>query len=223
MPYEAWDLYERTASSQLSLIFHTLKILLRILCSWTWFVSAKLKVIQSVKDQKKNTQMKKIKENLGMILSTKQTCLLCSSIRSVPWKEYKHWRFLTSRCRSAADPITKRRRKNTISAFKLENVHSGLPLMQCTGASQDLQMSWGTYCQVSELCYWGRSRSCVIGGLKPQVEVYALMTAGDDWAVSLSEECVLSPPQTLKKADEWLFGARMTSRGDLLLFTWRAF
>lgn len=46
----------------------------------------------------------------------------------------------------------------------------------------------------------------MIGGLKPQVEVYALMTAGDDWAVSLSEECVLSPPQTLKKADEWLFG-----------------
>lgn len=57
----------------------------------------------------------------------------------------------------------------------------------------------------------------MIGGLKPQVEVYALMTAGDDWAVSLSEECVLSPE------DEWLFGARMTSRGDLLLFTWRAF
>lgn len=63
----------------------------------------------------------------------------------------------------------------------------------------------------------------MIGGLKPQVEVYALMTAGDDWAVSLSEECVLSPPQMLKKADEWLFGARMTSGGDLPLFTWRAF
>ena len=31
----------------------------------------------------------------------------------------------------------------------------------------------------------GKSRSCQIGGLKPQVEVYALMTAGDDWACEL--------------------------------------
>lgn len=54
----------------------------------------------------------------------------------------------------------------------------------------------------------GKSRSCQIGGLKSQVEVYALMTAMDDWAVSVSEECVLSTPQTLKEADEWLFDGR---------------
>lgn len=58
----------------------------------------------------------------------------------------------------------------------------------------------------------GKSRLCQIGGLKPQVEVYALMTARDDWAVSVSQECVLSAPQTLKKADEWLFGVCMYDR-----------
>lgn len=54
----------------------------------------------------------------------------------------------------------------------------------------------------------GKSRSCLIEGLKPQVEVYALMTDMDDWAVSVSEECVLSAPQTLREADEWLFDGR---------------
>lgn len=51
----------------------------------------------------------------------------------------------------------------------------------------------------------GKSRSGLIGGLKPQVEVYALMTAMDDWAVSVSQECVLSAAKTLKEGDEWLF------------------
>lgn len=32
------------------------------------------------------------------------------------------------------------------------------------------------------------------------------MTAWDDWAASVSDECVLSAPRTLKEADEWLFG-----------------
>lgn len=56
----------------------------------------------------------------------------------------------------------------------------------------------------------GKSRPCLIGGLKPQVEVSPLMTARDDWAVSQSEECVLSTPRTLKKTDEWLFGVCQT-------------
>lgn len=68
-----------------------------------------------------------------------------------------------------------------------------------------MKLSWGTYIQVSELWEVGKSRSCLIEGLRPQEEVYALMTSKDDWAVSLSEECVLPATQTL------LFGACVPS------------
>lgn len=52
---------------------------------------------------------------------------------------------------------------------------------------------------------FGESRSCLIGGLRPQAEGLCLNNIKGDWAVSLSEECVLSAAHTL------LFGARVSS------------
>lgn len=81
---------------------------------------------------------------------------------------------------------------------KLENVLCGHPLMHSTGASQDVLR----HLQPGQRAVlFGKSRSCLIEGLRPQVEVYALITSKDDWAVSLSEECAPSAPHTL------LFGA----------------